>query len=78
MLCWWCGKARRGGYPFIPIGKHCLVVIVICTYRVNCKLGLLDGDEGSGREGRVWYFDLCIDHLYFTIQATEKFSAAMY
>lgn len=23
LLCWWCGKARRGGYPFI-IGKHWL------------------------------------------------------
>ena len=27
LLCWWCGKARRGGFPFItfiPIGKHWL------------------------------------------------------
>jgi len=24
------------------------------------------------------YLDLCIDHLYFTIQVTEKYSAAMY
>ena len=24
------------------------------------------------------HLDLCIDHIYFTIQASEKYSAAMY
>ena len=75
--CYVGGVLRQEGegipsYPLENIGCHCNM------YRVNCKLGLLDGEEGSGREGRVWYFDLCIDHLYFTIQATEKYSSNGY